>query len=953
MENREFNNAELTPQQLDRLFDLFLACREMDSEARSAWLREACQGDLSFQRGVERLIHEDASADGFLSQPMRLVTQAFSFDIVEGQRFGRYTITGFIGRGGMGEVWKAHDEELDRAVALKFIQSGFAVNQLTREARMASALNHPGIVTVYDVTAWQGTPILVMELVSGTPLSRFCNGLEQVAPSGRGMERGTQKARDALCVPMPFDQMLSVAAQVSGALAAAHAEGIIHGDLKPDNILWRTDRLAKILDFGLAHKVTGTAAAERAGTPLYMSPEQARGEASGTASDVYSLGLVLYELATGRRPFGRQTLDEIGRRRMKPARASAVRARLPERLDRLIDRMLEPDPAKRIGMPEVVEWLRGVERSETRQRIRKWTVLAASFVIAAAGLAWWWTNQQSRHRIDLSRMTVRPLASQPGLEDNPSISPDGLWISCLYRAREVDRPQLQVHSITGGPPVVIDTGNLVVQRIAAWSPDSSELVFSALVGAREHFVYRVRRSGGIPRRIAGCRPRDDKGCELDWSPDGTMLAVADRLPNSSELYLLELASGRRRDLIAPDHRYITTPHFSPDGKWIAYVKEPTMVSNDLYVVASSGGQPRRIGRNSWSLLSGFSWSTDGRSLLAFSFRASNKPQLWQFPLDGNEPHPLVELDAGRGGGLSVSRRKGTFAWVRDLSATSLWRMPVDGLEDAPQLLVNSAAVDIDGEWSSNGRMVFRSDRSGVTELWIAKADGSSTWQATRFRGPFVGDPHWSPDGRSIAFTSRVNGSPDIFVMRCEEKATSCGPARQLTRSPAPDANPTWSRDGQFIYFSSSRSGQFEVWRLPADGTPKAERITWNNGYLARESVDGKWLYFSKLWEGNGFWRISLPARGPGQTETPVALNVPFRAGATWALGSHELFYYSSTDDPAVPFPSVRAVDVGTGRTRDLPVGNIRLGRGLSLSPDERWLLRSQNDRALTLIMIAE
>jgi len=167
-------------------------------------------------------------------------------------------------------------------------------------------------------------------------------------------------------------------------------------------------------------------------------------------------------------------------------------------------------------------------------------------------------------------------------------------------------------------------------------------------------------------------------------------------------------------------------------------------------------------------------------------------------------------------------------------------------------------------------------------------------------------------------------------------------------------NATWSADGHWIYFSSSRSGAYEVWRLPADGSAEPERITWNGGYLARESADGKWLYYSKsTWPSTGFWRIALPARGPGQPETPIALNVPFRAAATWALGARDLFYYPSIEDPAIPFPAVRAVDLETGRTRDLPVGNIRLGRGLSLSPDGHWLLRSQNDRAQTLVMIAE
>jgi eukaryotic-like serine/threonine-protein kinase len=775
-----------------------------------------------------------------------------------------------------------------------------------------------------------------MELVTGTPLSRLCDG------------------------HMPLDQLISVAAQASAALAAAHAQGIVHGDLKPDNVIRREDGLAKILDFGLARKVANAAAAAPAGTPLYMSPEQARGEAAGTASDVYSLGLVLFELTTGQRPFGRQLLQEIAGRRGKPPKASSVRHRLPEALDRLIDRMLEPDPAKRIGMHEAATQLRLLERPSGLNWGWKVAALSVSLTLAVVVVGWLWAFRHPYGQIDFSRMTVRPLASQPGLEDDPSISPDGLWISCLYRARAVDRPQLQVHSMKGGPPLVIETGRLVVQGPAAWSPDSSELAFAVQEGSREHSIYRVRRTGGGPRRIAGCRPRTDGACELDWSPDGTTLAVTDQSPGNAELYLLDLASGRRRALISLDNLSLGRPRFSPDGKRIAYLREASQASmthDDLYVVAAVGGAPRRITRSSW-FLKGFAWSTDGKSLIAFSSRLSDKPQIWLFPLDGSEPYRVGELDAGRGSKPTLSRRKGSLAWVRDLSVNGLWRMSADHVTDQagwpPEPLVNSAAVDTDAEWSSNGRMVFRSDRSGVNELWIAKADGSDPWQATWFRGPFVGDPHWSPDGRAIAFTSHTTGNPDIFVMRCDRDTAACGQPRQLTRTAATDANPTWSADGRWIYFSSSRSGEYEVWRMLADGGASPERITWKGGYMARESADGKSLYYSKVEQSPiGFWRIALPARGRGQPETPIALNVPFKAGATWALRARELFYYPSIEDPALPFPAVRAVDVETGLRRDLPVGNIRLGRGLSLSPDGRWLLRSQNDRAQTLVMIAE
>ncbi len=500
--------------------------------------------------------------------------------------------------------------------------------------------------------------------------------------------------------------------------------------------------------------------------------------------------------------------------------------------------------------------------------------------------------------------------------------------------------------------MVIETGRIVVQGPAAWSPDSGELVFAAQEDSHDHAIYRVQRTGGPLRRIARCRSRTDRGCELDWSPDGGMLEIAiggQEIRNCISLNWPAAAAG---SLIKPDKLYVTTPRFSPDGKWIAYLKLPSMTSDDIYVVPVTGGQPRRVVQST-SILKGFAWETDGKSLVAVSSRQSNTFQLWEFSLNGSKPYRLGELDAGRGSDPTLSRRKGSLAWVRDLSASSLWRMPTDESGRQPEMLVNSAAVDVDADWSSNGRMVFRSDRSGANELWIANADGSEPWQATRFRGPFVGDPHWSPDGQVVAFTSQADGNPDIFVMRCDQKVAACSQPRQLTRTPAPDANPIWARDGRFIYFSSSRSGEFEVWRMPADGSGPAVRITWNGGYMGRESADGKWLYYSKLWESTGFWRIALPARGRGQEEIPVATNVPFRAGATWALGTHELFYYPSTEDAAVPFPAVRAIDLKSGVSRDLQLGKILLGRGLSLSPDGRWLLRSQTDRALTLIMVAE
>ena len=235
--------------------------------------------------------------------------------------------------------------------------------------------------------------------------------------------------------------------------------------------------------------------------------------------------------------------------------------------------------------------------------------------------AYWFRNPPGSG--DFSRMTVRPLASQPGLEDNPSISPDGLWISCLYRVQASDRPKLQVHSLQGGPPLEIETADWWCRGRRHGRPIPVSWLLQALEGSRVHAIYRVSRTGGVPRRIAECKSQKQEPCELDWSPDGTTLAVADRRPDNSELYLVDLANGGRRELITPVKESVTRPRFSPDGKWSPIQRQVSLTSDDFYVVAAAGGKPRRVTRNPW-LQKGFAWSKDGKRLVAISSRLSQQ-----------------------------------------------------------------------------------------------------------------------------------------------------------------------------------------------------------------------------------------------------------------------------------------------------------------------------------------
>ena len=336
----------------------------------------------------------------------------------EGQSYGKFEITGSLGRGGMGQVFSARDTELGRNVALKFLTPSATMHsestrKLLREAQTASALNHPNIVTIYEVIRSGSSTAIVMELVEGQSVRKYCEKR------------------------LPIEKVIPIGQQIARALAAAHTQEIVHRDIKPENIIVRPDGGVKVLDFGLARQVLkpseNSNASLPAGTLRYMSPEQARGEAATSADDVFSLGLVLHELLTGHHAFPEDTPVQTVLAIMVKDPRSELPPDVPVELRRLIQSMLAKNASNRPSAGRVAAQLDEIlavrEAPDARAGQRRWWILTLALLLAAAGGAVWLTKSKWDAG-DLADLTIKPLTSLPGWEWAPA-SP-GRRCHCIH-----------------------------------------------------------------------------------------------------------------------------------------------------------------------------------------------------------------------------------------------------------------------------------------------------------------------------------------------------------------------------------------------------------------------------------------------------------------------------------------------------------------------------------------
>jgi Tol biopolymer transport system component len=719
--------------------------------------------------------------------------------IAKGVSLGPYEILTPIGSGGMGEVWRARDRRIGRDVAVKVLPDSFGagdelVRRFEQEARAAGALNHPGLVTIFDVGTNEGAPYIVMELLDGETMR---DAIDRAAPG-----------------PLPLRKTIDYAIQIGEALAVAHEKGIIHRDLKPENLFVTTDRRVKILDFGLAklaeakdsdgRQRTGrhlTSAGIVVGTPGYMSPEQVRALPLDHRTDIFSLGSCLYEMLCGIPAFERESAIETMHAVMstEPVPLSTLVPHLPAGIDAIVRHCMEKDPRERFQsardlafqlrmLPEMQSSLADSRRVQPAVRRKlPWRAGVAALLVttlaAAGGYAF--LRFRGGEGAAAAPRTFKQLTFDDGLEIFPALAPDGK--SFAYVTNDTGNRDIYVQRVDGRTPINITGDSPDDDAEPAFSPDGSQIAFRSERSGGGIFVMGV--TGESVRRLT------DFGHNPSWSPDGTRIVIATHAielrPHvhgvNSELWTIDTRTEEKKPLVqpgvgGPDFGRgcdAVQPSWSPHGKRIAFWGVSTWEGQrDLWSIDPDAAQPKktvvRVTSDApldWNPI----WSPDGEYLYYGSDRDGTL-NLWRIPMDEDAgtptgpPEPL-SLPAAFSGNFSFSQQ-GALAFTTVMRAYRLLAIPFD------------AASGTTGP----ARPLF----GGSQEILTFEP---------------------SPDGRAIAFTTSGSAQEDLFIANADGTRI-----RQLTNDAARDRGVTWSQDGKTLYFYSNRQGAYHIWSIRADGS---------------------------------------------------------------------------------------------------------------------------------------
>jgi Tol biopolymer transport system component/predicted Ser/Thr protein kinase len=749
---------------------------------------------------------------------------------------GRYEILGEISRGGMGIVYRARDLTLDRVVALKTPRpeqsSADDRRRFLREAQAVARLSDSHIVPVFEVFESEDTLWVAMEFVEGQTFRTLLR------------ERGR----------LPPGDVVQYAEGLARALRAAHATGLLHRDVNPNNIMLGRDGRARLMDFGLALAFAPPDATTSArgspaqmvsnpgaGTPAYMPPEQILGQAVDVRSDIFSFGVVLYELCTGHHPFparaGEGLYEAILNR--DPLSPSRLEPSVPPELERIITKALAKQADARYQTAadlaaDLSALRRQMDKDTVPARVVRhgWRRLAIAGGVLAAGGGLAGPTWMLMIRPD-ALPVAKPVqvTSFSGWEAEPSISPDGRSIA--FTSDESGNSDIWVSDVHGGGTLRL-TSDPAADRQPAWFPDGSTIAFVSSRRGRSD-IWAVPRFGGSPTLIV------EHAEEPAISPDATRIAFVRAGPGGQRrVHVAALADPSRTILTTKDGEGLwdhAGPAWSPDGTRLCY-----SAARDLWVIPAGGGAASRLTTDD-EADSDPAWAHDGRHVLFSSYRDGTMA-VWRVPAAGGRP---ARLTGGTGPERhpSASRDGATLVYTTFAVDSDL---VVRDLESGEERIVGSALEEQAPVFAPDGSAVaFVSNRTaGRYDVWLQGLDGGvPTGPARRLTDQpgSVAQPSYSPDGRWIAYHRVLDGQRDVWVV-----SSGGGIPVQFTDHPAVDLHPEWSPDGRQMAFVSERSGGSHIWVAPVrDGRPAGPARQLTFGPTDDEapcwSPDGAWVAF--------------------------------------------------------------------------------------------------------------
>jgi len=815
----------------------------------------------------------------------------FIVQLPAGTRLGPYEVVALLGAGGMGEVYRARDTRLDRTVALKILperanNTTMARERFEREARAISALNHPNICTLFDVGSHDGTEYLVMELIDGEPLKG----------------------------PMPLHDVLRVGAAIADALAKAHRAGIVHRDLKPANIML-TKSGPKLLDFGLARKaeethghdattVIGKAITTEGtllGTLPYMAPEQLEGKPADARTDVFALGAVLYEMITGRRAFQAESQASLITKIMsaQPQPIRELQPIAPAALNRLVMKCLAKDPADRwqaaSDVADELRWIgeggdaptAGVARTSKRTLV----IVAAIGALLALGLT--------------AALLRKPAAQQPTLRFEINPPPGGRFI-------------------IGNP----------LDGVLAVSPDGTKLAYTAQGADRKERLWLRDLTRGTATPIEGT----EEGTSPFWSPDGRTLGFA----AAGKLKTVGLNEGSVQILcdVAASGVFATWMH---DGN-VVYTE--VLKDGTFWIVPSGGGAPKKLAPHKAGLGASIMQAIGATNHFFFCSVNTHDTDLWIGDAVGGEARKLMDHVARpvyvapyllfvRQGTLFAQRfdeKKLQLEGKAETLADGVWSYLAIGqaavaaggdtivyasaLRSSSMRWIDRTGRDLGEALPSNAYrpvMRFSPDgkrlvlaitdiRTGSGDVWIADLGSKSLGHFTYAEHEYSA-PLWSPDGRSIAYTSDADAPPFIFT-----KPVNGGAERAVTKPGSIQFSCDWLKDGRIFFYATHPKSGTDLMLTTADMNSEVWLQTPANEAVARVSPDQKWVAYAS--DESGRSEIYIAPLDHHSDRTRVSADGGWRP--VWSRDGREVYFFTGTELFAAQVKtSGDAIDVAT------------------------------------------